>query len=154
MIKSKQTGLHWFKHDLRLEDNGAIRELASKVDALHCVFVVDPRWFKASHFQSAHLGKHRWAFLFASLQVLDLELKKLGNGLHVRFGDPVIEVSHLANEVNASWISTNAHSGVYERQQWQRLKQAFCHINFIHLLLFDLNYHIFLIIHRLGPNKL
>lgn len=131
MTTIKQTGLHWFKHDLRLDDNAVLRELASKVSSLHCVYVVDPRWFKASHFQSAHMGQHRLAFLMSSLNVLDDALNALGNGLHVVFGDPVEEVSRLAHKINATWISTNAHSGVYERQQWQRMKQVFPSTHFI-----------------------
>ena len=49
-------GLFWFRHDLRLADNQALSQLANEVEQLICVFVVDPRWFKPGHYQSAHMG--------------------------------------------------------------------------------------------------
>lgn len=56
-------GIYWFRHDLRLHDNESLMQLCQQVDNLLCIFVVDPRWFKASHYQSTHMGTHRWLFL-------------------------------------------------------------------------------------------
>ncbi|GAA0855058.1 DASH family cryptochrome [Aliiglaciecola litoralis] len=124
-------GIHWFNHDLRLDDNLALREIAGKVSHLLCVYVVDPRWFKSGHYQSAHMGQHRWAFLLQSLKDLDQQLKQVGNGLHVVYGEPVEQLSKLISESGASVLSTNSHSGVYERQQWQRLKRRFAGVIYI-----------------------
>lgn len=122
MLKPALTGLHWFRHDLRTMDNQPLFENNRLSHTLLCVFVVDPRWFKSGHFQSAHLGKHRWRFLFQSLLDLDQQLQRLGQRLIVRFGDPVAEIQRLLDAYQVAHLSFTHHSGVYERQQVQRVK--------------------------------
>lgn len=123
--------IHWFKHDLRLDDNAALRNVAGKASELLCVYVVDPRWFKPSHFQSSHMGKARWQFLLESLQDLDAQLNELGQSLHVVFGEPLTQLKRLIGETRATVVSSTSHCGVYERQQWQRLQQTQPHLRFI-----------------------
>lgn len=121
--------IHWFKHDLRLHDNPGLMAAAS-ANKLLCVFVVDPRWFKPSHYQSSHMGKHRWRFLQQSLSCLDSELQKLGQKLWILYGDPIEQLSQLIDGYNADFVTTNSHCGLYERQQWQRLRNRFEGVNF------------------------
>lgn len=121
--------LHWFKHDLRLHDNPGLMAAVS-ADKLLCVFVVDPRWFKPSHFQSSHMGKHRWRFLKQSLVCLNSKLQELGQTLWIVYGDPIEQLSQLIDGYNIDLVTSNSHCGVYERQQWQRLKNRFDDVNF------------------------
>lgn len=132
MKNNNLPGLHWFRHDLRLEDNPALFELLSISTSLICVYVVDPRWFRPSHYQSAHMGRFRWAFLLESLQELDKQLRKCGQALTVLYGDPVEQVSNLVEQYNVVQVSANQHSGLYERQQWQRVQKAYSHIHYIY----------------------
>lgn len=131
MTKFLSIGLHWFNHDLRLDDNPALFEVASTNDRLICLFVVDPRWFKSSHYQSAHMGSHRWHFLLNTLRHLDVSLQAHGQKLHVMVGDPLRCVMELVEQYEVNTVSTNIHSGLYERQQWQRLKNYGEHLRFI-----------------------
>ncbi len=130
-MKTSPLGVHWFRHDLRVADNGALFELASRCDALICIFVVDPRWFRPSHFQSAHIGKHRWRFLLESLQDLDQQLRLRGQSLLVKWGDPNNILNTLLREHPVTHLAFNHHSGVYERQQIQRLKLHNDHVTFL-----------------------
>lgn len=118
----KNQGLFWFRQDLRVTDNEPLNALARKVDALVCVFVVDPRWFKPSHYQSAHMGKYRWRFLYESLQNLEAQLRPRGQALLVEYGEPTQVISELINQHDVNHMACNYHCGVYERQQWQRLQ--------------------------------
>lgn len=131
MKSSTPIAIHWFKHDLRLNDNAALRAVAGKASELLCVFIVDPRWFRPSHYQSSHMGKFRWQFLLESLRDLDEQLQHLGQTLHVVYGEPVEQLKQLINSTRATLISTNRHNGVYERQQWQRLQQARPELSFL-----------------------
>lgn len=121
--------LHWFKHDLRLHDNPGLMASA-RANQLLCVYVVDPRWFKPSHYQSSHMGKHRWRFLRQSLDCLDAKLKDLGQKLWVLYGDPIEQLSLIIDGYNIDCVTSNSHCGLYERQQWQRLKNRFDTVTF------------------------
>jgi deoxyribodipyrimidine photo-lyase len=134
MLKPKATiqrGIYWFKHDLRLTDNRALSTLCEQVDALLCVFIIDPRWFKASHFQSSHMGQHRWQFIKQSLHTLHLSLATRGQRLVVLKGEPLALMRSLIQEVQPYAIGSQQHPGVYEQQQWQKLQMLEPHYKWI-----------------------
>lgn len=124
-------GLYWFQHDLRLADNLALKRISEAVDQLICVFIIDPRWFKAGHYQSRHLGKFRQQFLIESLQDLDTQLAEWGQTLQVVQGLPVSELTKIQQTYGIEVIAASFHPGVYERQQWQRLKDNAPNVEFI-----------------------
>lgn len=124
------TGIYWFKHDLRLADNKALIALSAKVDVLVCVFIIDPRWFKASHFQANHMGEARWQFLLQSLECLQQQLALKDQRLIILEGQPKHIFDQLIDTVSPQFIASNMHPGVYERQQWRRLAQDNPHIHF------------------------
>ncbi|MFT5675631.1 MAG: deoxyribodipyrimidine photo-lyase [Paraglaciecola sp.] len=131
LSKAKSSrGIFWFRHDLRLADNNALAALSELVDELVCIFIVDPRWFKPSHFQAKHMGQARWAFLQETLSCLDKELASKGQRLFVFEGEPVTIFDYLIARLAPQFISVNQHPGVYERQQWQRIKDRYPHISF------------------------
>ncbi|TDF36357.1 DASH family cryptochrome [Alteromonadaceae bacterium M269] len=118
---SKIRGIYWFRHDLRISDNQAFSDINNVVDELLCVFIIDPRWFKASHYQSSHMGQHRWNFLQQSLLALEQELASRGQKLLILSGEPIPTLRALFEEVCPSYFAAQQHPGVYERQQWQKL---------------------------------
>ncbi len=123
-------GIYWFRHDLRLHDNESLMQLCQQVDNLLCIFVVDPRWFKASHYQSTHMGTHRWQFLQQSLLALQSQLNAVGQRLLVFKGEQFDVVKDILTRSSITHISSGLHPGVYERQQWQRLRGSFPEIQF------------------------
>lgn len=127
---TKRVGIYWFKHDLRLDDNLAFDKLAKQVDKLICVFIIDPRWFRPGHFQSAHLGKFRWQFLRESLADLSRQLNEMGQRLLVFEGRPNSILADLLPKNHVKFVSCGRHPGVYERQQWKRLQLAFPEVIF------------------------
>ncbi len=129
--RPEKRGLFWFRHDLRLHDNPALVALSEQVDELLCVFIIDPRWFKSSHFQSAHMGDKRWAFLQQSLSNLQDNLQQQGHQLFVLEGETLEVLDALVGSYTPNIVASGMHPGVYERQQWQRLKQKQPDVHFI-----------------------
>ncbi|WP_240472720.1 deoxyribodipyrimidine photo-lyase [Salinivibrio socompensis] len=120
-----QRGLMWFRHDLRIHDNPALANLASSCDALTCVFVIDPKWSRADHFQSKHLGPQREAFLWQSLTELHRALDAMGQKLIIRTGNPLEVVADLCMDHEFDLIGVTDHPGTRERQQVDTLVSRF-----------------------------
>lgn len=130
MISSSRRGVFWFRQDLRLHDNPALIQFIANVDEAQFVYIIDPRWFKSSHFQSAHMGKFRWHFLLQTLQELSAELRQLGQELRIFYGEPTSVMQALLVEQIAT-VATTRLPGVYEQQQWQNLQDEYPHAHFI-----------------------
>ena len=87
------TAIMWFRRDLRLRDNPALRAAADAGDVLP-LFVLDQRlWDRA--------GAARRAWLAATLQRLD---ESLDGRLSIRLGDPAQVVPRVAEEVGAGSV--------------------------------------------------
>lgn len=96
-------GIVWFRRDLRLADNPALRAAADAHDRLVALFVHDPALAGPS-------GANRLAFLHASLDALDGALDGL---LVERHGDPASVVPRLAAEVEADAVYVAEDFGPY-----------------------------------------
>lgn len=75
--------LHWFRKDLRLHDNPALREAVLNCDTFRVVYIFDTR-----NAQSSSIGLNLWRFLLQSLEELDCSLRKLNSRLFVVRGQP------------------------------------------------------------------
>lgn len=89
--------LYWLTQDLRLDDNPALRRAANS-DYLLIVYYVDPRWFRASRYQLASMGMHRWRFICAALDELAESLAGLGQQLEVRVAVPEQDLPGLIQQ--------------------------------------------------------
>lgn len=100
------TTVLWFRRDLRLADNPALRAAVDEArdggDPVVPLFVLDPAlWGPA--------GPNRRAYLGASLADLG---ERLG-GWQLRLGDPVDEVVRVARAAGASTVHVAADFGPY-----------------------------------------
>ena len=100
--------LHWFRSDLRLRDNTALRAAAARAESLACVFVFDPRLL-------AGAGERRVRFMVDCVRRLSAELAERGSRLLVRTGDPPAELARLAAETHAELVTWNRDYGPYAR---------------------------------------
>ncbi len=108
----------WFRRDLRLADNPALRQA---VDAATTqapggvvpLFVLDPAlWGPA--------GPNRRAYLAASLADLGARI----GGWQLRGGDPAAEVVRVARAAGATSVHVAADHGPYGRERDARVEQA------------------------------
>lgn len=90
--------LYWFRRDLRLEDNGALRHAAGLDLPLATVFIIEPRH---------RLARASFWWLCRSLERLGASLAELGHKLIVLEGDPLSLLPALAKEANAKRVAWN-----------------------------------------------
>jgi len=93
--------LHWFRNDLRLDDNTALAQ-ACAADAVAPVFVFDDALLAGSS-QSAP----RLRFLRECLVQLARRLEAEGSRLRVLRGDPRRQIPELARELGAGLVTWN-----------------------------------------------
>lgn len=103
----------WFRRDLRLRDNPALRA-ASAAGAVVPLFVVDPALWGPS-------GDVRRAWLVRSLHALD---ESLDGRLVVRHGPPQQVLPRVAAETESTAVHVAADFGVYGRWRDRNVEQA------------------------------
>ncbi|MDQ3416513.1 MAG: DNA photolyase family protein [Actinomycetota bacterium] len=104
----------WFRRDLRLADNPALRAAVDSGDeGVVPLFVLDPSLW-------APAGPNRRAYLRASLADLGQWL----GGWQLRRGDPVDEVVAVARAANASTVHVATDYGPYGRRRDERVHNA------------------------------
>ena len=110
--------IHWFRRDLRLHDNTALRAAADAADAVLPVYIV-------SDWQTQHdwTGPIRQEFLCASLADLNRSLEDIGSRLTIRQGNAVEQIEALVRESGATAIYTNRDPDPFGRVAEKRLGQ-------------------------------
>ncbi|MCB0971080.1 MAG: deoxyribodipyrimidine photo-lyase [Acidimicrobiales bacterium] len=108
------TAVVWFRRDLRLGDNPALRAAVDAHERVVALFVHDPALAGPS-------GANRLAFLHAALDALDADLD---GRLVERVGDPVDVVPRLATEVEAPAVYVAEDFGPYGRHRDQAVEDA------------------------------
>jgi deoxyribodipyrimidine photo-lyase len=98
-----ETGLVWFRRDLRAHDNAALSTALQSCQHVHCVFVFD-----RDILDNLPRCDRRVEFIRESLVELDVDLRALagksGAGLIVRHGFAVDEIAALANAIGAQAV--------------------------------------------------
>jgi len=97
-----RTLVSWFRRDLRVHDQTALYHAARDAAQVIPLFIVDPALMAAPHG-----GGPRVAFLLASLQTLDDNLRRLGGYLLVRQGDPCAVLLTVLRESGADGVYVN-----------------------------------------------
>ena len=104
--------IHWFRNDLRLEDNTALREACDSADELLPVFVIDPRLIS-----SRTSSPSRLSFLEDSLQRLSKDLSRRGLTLVVRTGDPTEIIPQILEQTRCDALFFNRDYSPYANRR-------------------------------------
>jgi deoxyribodipyrimidine photo-lyase len=94
--------VHWFRNDLRIQDNTALAALVERAEEWLPVFILDPRLLG-----DASEGGPRMLFLFDCLERLGRALDKRGVPLLVRRGRPEQVLPGLLREAGGRLLSFN-----------------------------------------------
>ena len=105
------TVIHWFRRDLRLDDNSAFSAALRSEDQVLPVFIIDDA------IVGHHVGAHRLRFLRTALVDLDAQLQRRGSRLLVRRGDAPRELNRIADEATAWGAYLNRDYTPYARQR-------------------------------------
>ncbi len=98
----------WFRQDLRLHDNEALKEAMSHSDEIVPVYVFDERTFKGkTTFGLPKTDKFRAQFIIESVQDLRNSLQERGSDLIIRIGKPEEEIAQIARSIKGSWVFCN-----------------------------------------------
>ena len=109
--------IHWFRRDLRLDDNPALVDAATRAAGLVIpVFVVDPTIVRSSR-----VGANRLAFMYARLHTLDAELRAAGSGLVVLYGDPTVVLPEYARKHAVAAVCWQRDETPWASQRDQRV---------------------------------
>lgn len=101
-------GLHWFRNDLRLQDNTALNDLASQAEHWLPVFVLDRRLLGPAP---------RTQFWLEGLAALARELERRGVPLLLREGRPEDVLPKLMHETGAGVLSFNYGATPFARRR-------------------------------------
>lgn len=107
------TGLVWFRRDLRSSDHAALYYALKHCRRVWCVFVFDTTILQPLIETSRNAHPHktpedrRVEFILASLTELDSSLRGYGGGLIVLHGDPCAVVPALADQLAANAVFAN-----------------------------------------------
>ena len=103
-------GIHWFRLDLRLNDNPSLIYLNKEVDKIIPVFIYD---------ENTALGQASKCWLEKSLEILHNELCRLDSKLYLFKGDPKKIINKIILENNISSVSWNR---LYDKHSIERDK--------------------------------
>jgi deoxyribodipyrimidine photo-lyase len=107
----------WFRRDLRLCDNPALRAAGDDGREVVPVFVVDPAF--------ASSGAPRLAYLHDALRSLDESIReRSGTGLVIRHGRPEEVIPTLADEVGADTVFVARDYAPYGRRRDADVKRS------------------------------
>src|ERR1700682_3025702 len=101
--------IHWFRRDLRLEDNTAFDAALRSGDLVVPVFIIDDAIVGRA------IGEHRLRFLRTALVDLDAQLQRRGSRLVARRGDAPRELNRIAEEAETWGVYYNRDHTPYAR---------------------------------------
>ena len=111
--------IHWFRSDLRAEDNRALAAACARASELVPVFVLDDALLER------HRESHpRLRFLRACLLDLARRLEGAGSTLVILRGAPQLRVPELARACGASLVTWNRDYGPYAKRRDRAVRRA------------------------------
>lgn len=99
---SKHPHIVWFRQDLRLADNPALRRAAQADAPLVALYIHEE--VGDDHWLPRAAGRY---WLHHALEILDNQLQKLGNRLILKRGDPLKVLPQLVKELSAETLLWN-----------------------------------------------
>ncbi len=106
------TLVHWFRRDLRIEDNTALARAARDGERVVPVFVLDDHYA-----DDPTVGPARLRFLRESLEDLERRLAGIGGRLILRTGPAARALPSLLAETGADAVYANAEIGPYPERR-------------------------------------
>ena len=125
----------WFRQDLRLADNPALRSALKNFDEILPVFIQDAREGTVGQ-----IGEATRVWLHHSLLSLQASLNSAGSYLYLAEGDPVAVLPELAKSVKASGVYWNRSYDPITLERDKQVKKAlaeFAPTSFLATLLFE-----------------
>ncbi len=104
-------GIHWFRLDLRLNDNPSIDQLAKEVDKIIPIYIYD---------ESIEIGRASKCWLEKSLESLNNDLHKFNSKLYIFKGKPKKIINEIIKNIKISNFNWNR---LYDNHSIKRDKE-------------------------------
>jgi len=114
-----QPVIWWIRRDLRLGDHPALQAAAETGAQVIPLFILDEHLAR-----SRYVGEKRLAFLYGGLRNLDVDLRRQGNFLVLRQGDPLRVLTALIGETGAVLVFAEPDYSPYAARRDQLIDQA------------------------------
>ncbi|MBZ0293229.1 MAG: DNA photolyase family protein [Anaerolineae bacterium] len=111
--------LHWFRRDLRLDDNTALQAALDSGQPVIPVFIFDPAILRGPR-----TGAPRLKFMLQALHSLDETLQAQDTRLLIRYGKPVDILQALVEETDAQAVYFNRDYSPYARRRDAAVQDA------------------------------
>jgi deoxyribodipyrimidine photo-lyase len=105
--------IHWFRRDLRLEDNHALSKALESGKHVQCIFIFDKRILDKLEDKS----DQRVTFIHHCLSTLDSKLKAMGGSLNTYYGDPLEVWKRLVQDYPISDVFCNRDYEPYAQER-------------------------------------
>ncbi len=127
------SSIYWFRNDLRITDNPALKEACSNSDSLLPIYIHQAYMERETRWGFPRVGKQRRAFTQESLQDLRAELMNMGSNLvelngdcvevfiklRAQFNIRIIYCEHIEAPEELDQIATLIKAGFEIRAKWQ-----------------------------------
>ena len=110
--KQNNTGLIWFRNNLRTQDNIALNNAVEKHRKVIAVYFFDPKFLKEDAFGFQKTAKFRAKFLIETITDLKRNLASLNITLLTYFDAPENKISFLCDEFSVD--------AIYTQREWTR----------------------------------
>ena len=97
----------WFKRDLRLYDNDALKAVLSKKLPILLIYIYEPSLFANSHYSERH-----WRFIYQSIADLNIELKKYNAEVVSVFSEVIPFFEKLIKDFKINAIYSTEETGI------------------------------------------
>lgn len=118
-MPEKSSSVVWFRNDLRIDDNPALRAAIDRGQPVVALYILD----EDPSVSRPHGGASRW-WLHHSLEALDERLRAIGGRLVLRTGSSTEVLPEVVDEAGADAVFWNRRYGKGERDQDAALKKA------------------------------
>lgn len=110
--KQKNTGLVWFRNNLRVHDNQSLSKATENHEKVIAVYFFNPKDYTKDQFGFKKTEKYRAAFLIETIKSLQLNLEKKNTTLLVYFESPEKKISDLCKEYSIG--------SIYTQKEWTK----------------------------------
>jgi deoxyribodipyrimidine photo-lyase len=105
--------IHWFRRDLRLEDNHALSKSLESGKKVLCIFIFDKHILDKLEDKS----DKRLTFIHTCLNSIHGQLEELGSGLKTYYGEPLQVWQQIVEEFNVTNVFCNRDYEPYAQQR-------------------------------------
>lgn len=110
--------IHWFRRDLRLEDNAALYHALKSGNKVQCIFIFDSNILNKLEDKT----DARVSFIHQQLEILQNQLALLGSDLKTYYGNPDEVWSEILKEIQPKAVYTNRDYEPYAKERDQSIK--------------------------------